>query len=232
MSAPTGLRPQERSLPGFRPPDVSVPAAGAAAVTLRVPGNPHPLILDAILAAESSDTLEIAFGRPAPGTLHPGAVGELETSDGTLLPVQVIAIEGGDPAAAVLRPLIVASTVEERKAQRAITVNPLETPVMAMSNGRLTTCRVVLIDLSAGGAGLIAPKPLDVGTVLGINPPPLDGLPDIDMAAEIVWRARLGRFWRIGTRFTGVTSEQQSLLLRRVEAEERRWVTALDALGT
>lgn len=218
-------------MPGFQAPAVMVPAAGAAGVTLRVPAEPHPLAIDALLAAESTDTIEIAFAAAERRVLHLGVVGELEIADGTLLPVQVIAVEGGDPAAAVLRPLIVANAVEERKAQRAITVNPLETPVMAMSNGRLTTCRVVVIDLSAGGAGLIAPKPLDVGTVLGINPPPLDGLPDIDMAAEIVWRARLGRFWRIGTRFTGVTSEQQALLLRRVEAEERRWIIALDTLG-
>jgi c-di-GMP-binding flagellar brake protein YcgR len=112
-----------------------------------------------------------------------------------------------------------------------VTVLPLETPVMAMSNGRLTACKVVLIDLSAGGAGLIAPKVLDIGTVIGINPPLFDGMPDIDIAAEVVWQTRLGHFWRIGTRFTGVTSEQQERLLRRVSAEERRWINTMDSWG-
>jgi hypothetical protein len=188
-------------------------------------------LLPGWLAAETSDSLEVAFDGLARDVLRLGSVLEFETNAGRLLPAQVIAVQSGDPGAAVLRPLIVAGGADGRQDQRVVTVLPLETPVMAMSNGRLTACKVVLIDLSAGGAGLIAPKVLDIGTVIGINPPLFDGMPDIDIAAEVVWQTRLGHFWRIGTRFTGVTSEQQERLLRRVSAEERRWINTMDSWG-
>ena len=184
--------------------------------------------LAGVLAAETSDSLEVSFAALEQGVLPLGVVVEFETAGGRLLPAQVIAVQSGDPGAAVIRPLIVPGTPDGRQHQRVVTVMPLETPVMAMSNGRLTACRVVLIDLSAGGAGLISPKTLDIGTVIGINPPLFDGMPDIDIAAEVVWQTRLGRFWRIGTRFTGVTGEQQDRLLRRVAAEERRWISSID----
>ncbi len=184
--------------------------------------------LAGVLAAETSDSLEVSFDVLEQDALQLGAVVEFETAAGRLLPAQVIAVQSGDPGAAVIRPLIVAGTADGRQHQRVVTVMPLETPVMAMSNGRLTACRVVLIDLSAGGAGLISPKTLDIGTVIGINPPLFNGMPDIDIAAEVVWQTRLGRFWRIGTRFTGVTGEQQERLLRRVAAEESRWISAVD----
>jgi hypothetical protein len=188
-------------------------------------------LLTGWLAAETSDSLEVGFDELERDVLRLGSVLEFETNAGRLLPAQVIAVQSGDPGAAVLRPLIVAGGADGRQDQRVVTVLPLETPVMAMSNGRLTACKVVLIDLSAGGAGLIAPKVLDIGTVIGINPPLFDGMPDIDIAAEVVWQTRLGHFWRIGTRFTGVTSEQQERLLRRVSAEERRWINTMDSWG-
>ena len=186
-------------------------------------------VLSGWLAAETSDSLEVAFDGLARDILPLGVVLEFETTAGRLLPAQVIAVQSGDPGAAVLRPLIISGSADGRQDQRVVTVLPLETPVMAMSNGRLTACKVVLIDLSAGGAGLISPKALDIGTVVGINPPLFDGMPDIDIAAEVVWQTRLGRFWRIGTRFTGVTSEQQDRLLRRVSAEESRWINTMDS---
>lgn len=188
-------------------------------------------LLSGWLAAETSDSLEVAFDALARDMLMLGSVLEFETNGGRLLPAQVIAVQTGDPGAAVLRPLIVAGGADGRQDQRVVTVLPLETPVMAMSNGRLTACKVVLIDLSAGGAGLIAPKVLDIGTVIGINPPLFDGMPDIDIAAEVVWQTRLGHFWRIGTRFTGVTGEQQDRLLRRVALEESRWINTMDTWG-
>jgi hypothetical protein len=205
-------------------------AQHTATITLypRGDGVQQPLVGQ--IAAETSDSFEVALPLLARDALPLGAVLEYERSNGEQLPAQVIAVESGAPGVVVLRPLIVPGAPEGRHFQRAITVLPLETPVMAMSNGRLTACKVVIIDLSAGGAGLIAPKPLDVGTVMGINTPLLDGLPDIDIAAEIVWRKQLHRFWRVGTRFTNVTADQQELLLQRVAAEERRWISALDGI--
>lgn len=81
---------------------------------------------------------------------------------------------------------------------------------------RVMRLRTQLLDLSAGGARLLAPKELDASDRLGVHLPPVEDCPGLNLPARVAWVRSLDRHWQVGVEFGGVRDAERELLRRMV----------------
>lgn len=94
----------------------------------------------------------------------------------------------------------------------------------SLRNGRARRLRVRVVDLSGGGALIVAGEPLNADGLLRLHLPPGRGLSRFDATARIVrLRDRAGA-WQAALSFTGLSEAQRDLIVRRVFFEELRHV--------
>ncbi len=115
-----------------------------------------------------------------------------------------------------------ASDEANRREHYRIWTPRLDAEATSLLGGRARRFRVRVVDLSGGGALIVAEQVLATEALLRLHLPPGRGLDRFDATARIVRLRDAAGAWQAALSFTNLTEAQRDLVVRRVFYEELR----------
>lgn len=94
--------------------------------------------------------------------------------------------------------------IERRKHVRFPIMKDIAKPVELFFEQSATSVPAILLDLSAGGCGLLTFVPIEVGTIISATID-LPGLKINNVKGKVVWTLAKENSWRIGIAFTEIS---------------------------
>lgn len=98
----------------------------------------------------------------------------------------------------------------------------LEAQVTRLRAGRARRFRVRIVDLSGGGALILADQPFGARETLRVHLPAGRDLDRFDATARIIRLSDAGGRWQAALEFMGLSETERDLIVRRVFHEELR----------
>lgn len=156
-----------------------------------------------------------------PLALAPGVPLLIEHENGTLIQAVIDAVD----ADGVLRTRIASTPSAPLENQRRHFRAPMglrDAQATLVKDSSTARFRVRLVDLSGGGARILAPRPLVTGNRISLTLRLHDGRPPLEVAGIIIWSRQLRRSWQAGVYFDGLREVDRDVIIRVVNFEEVR----------
>jgi hypothetical protein len=197
---------------------------------LVVVGPEHHRQVVGEVTAVDEQAIEIRLADPRhQSDLAPGVLVSLRTSAHRPAMAQVLAVSGGWEPAVIVRTVGTGGTEELRGSLRHLLVQPLDVLATVLTDGKASSFRLRVTDLSDGGAGLIMARALVTGDQIHMRLALHVEAPSaLTFTGEVVWVREFQNHWRAGIQFSALSSVHQKALRDAAHANEADWLQALE----
>lgn len=182
------------------------------------------------VTAVDEQTIEIKLADPRHQSgLTPGMVVSLRTAAHRPEMAQVLAVSTGWEPAVIVRPVGGTSTSEQRYSLRHLLVQPLDVLATVLTDGKASSFRLRVTDLSDAGAGIFMGRAVEVGDQVQLRLAlPEVSHPSLTFAGEVVWVRAFQNHWRAGVRFVELSPVHEDALSHATRANEDGWQQMLE----
>jgi hypothetical protein len=182
------------------------------------------VVLPAYVVSASYDAVELQLAvRP----FHRGVLGQsaevhVICPDGRVDRARVTRPEGQYGAGLTLAPIVHGVLTENQRSYDRFSTLAMEAQAITHGIDHTDSFRVQILDLSGGGARLLAPDELHESDALELHLPAPDGGEEIHVRARVVWVRGLFQSWLAGVQFAELPQVQRDVIARTIQ--QMRWV--------
>lgn len=176
--------------------------------------------LSAVVVAATIERLQLALRAlpEQPDALTAGSIVRIGRHERSSLPARIVSVQAGPIPIVALRSADPAEPLINQRAYRRVRMPCVETHVMLFADGRARRVAARIADLSIGGAGLIFTRPVTQGSLLSLRLPLTGEDEHLDLDGQIAWVQPLLRSFQAGMRFSDVSNDARTRLLRMIDA--------------
>lgn len=192
-------------------------------VSILAGADDQGVVLPAYIISASYDAIELQLAvRPfSRSVLSQSAEVHVICPDGRVDRARVARPEGQPGSGLVLEPVVRGVLTDNQRRFDRFSTLAMEAQASVMGIDRLDAFRVQLLDLSGGGARLLAPDELHEGDTVELQLPAPDGGEALQIAAKVVWVRSLFQSWLAGVRFADLPQVQREVIARTIQ--QLRW---------
>jgi hypothetical protein len=177
------------------------------------------------------DIVEVLLATPRLAELAAGRLVSLRGASRVAQMLQVVEVHGGWEPRVVLRAVTLPGA-QQRQELRHVLVQPRNLLASVLAQGRASAFRVVVLDVSRGGMGLLTQRVVAVGDQVRLRLGRLSEEASTSaagtVAGTVAWVVAFGHRWRAGVRFTELDAEQHGLVEQVLETNEQDWQHLID----
>lgn len=181
------------------------------------------VVLPAYVVRASYDAVELQLAvRPfRRGVLGQSAEVHIICPDGRVDRARVTRPEGQFGTGITLEPVVHGLLTENQRSHDRFSTLAMEAQATVCGIEQVDSFRVQILDLSGGGARLLAPDELHDGDTVELQLPPPDGGEDLHVSARVVWVRGLFQSWLAGVHFADLPQVQREVIARTIQ--HMRW---------
>jgi hypothetical protein len=180
------------------------------------------------------DIVEVVLATPRLADLAAGRLVSMRGASRVAQMLQVVEVHGGWEPRVVLRAVTLPGA-QQRQELRHVLVQPRNLLASVLAQGRASAFRVVVLDISRGGLGLLTQRVVALGDQvrLRLGRPGEEASATATTAAgtvagTVAWVVAFGQRWRAGVRFSDLDAAQHGLVEQLLETNEQDWQHLLD----
>ena len=201
---------------------------------LVVVGPEHHRQLVGEVTAVDEHAIEIRLADPRhQSDLAPGMLVSLRTAAHRPAMAQVLAVSTGWEPAVIVRTVGTGGAHDQRGSLRHLLVQPLDVLATVLTEGKASSFRLRVTDLSDGGAGVLMARALGIGDQVHLRLAlHVEAHPALTFTGAVVWVREFQNHWRAGVQFSALSQLHEDALEHAAQANEDGWLQVLELAAT